>query len=59
VRTVRELEVAKGLPDDRRVGYARELDQVEVTVVVEDQALRAAAADRLDVSLDVDQGRAG
>ena len=37
--------------------HARELDQVEIAVVVEDHAGRTAAANRLDISLDVDQCR--
>ena len=59
MRAIDNLEVADGLADDRRIGHAGELDQVEVAVVVENHAGRTGAADRLDVSLDVDQGRAG
>ena len=57
IGAVGDLEVADRLADDRRIGHALELDQVEIAGVVEDHAGRAAASDRLDVALDVDQGR--
>ena len=59
MRAFENLRWLEGLADDRRVGHTRELDQVEVAVVVQDHAGGTAAADRLDISLNVDQCRAG
>ncbi len=53
------LRWLKGCPMIVELDTLCELDQVEVAVVVEDHAGGAGAADRLDVSLDVDQSRAG
>lgn len=52
-----ELDVPNGLADDRRLGYGIELDEVQVTGVVEDHSRCRYAADGLDCALNVDQGR--
>ena len=59
MRALLDLEVAHGLSDNRRIRHARELDQIEITVVVDDRSVRTASAYRLGVSLDIDQCRAG
>jgi hypothetical protein len=50
-----DRDVGDRQADDRRVGDAPDLDEVQIARVVEDEAADVPGAERLDVALDVDQ----